>query len=162
MKARVQGYPRYYHMRAHLHIGAVCKSTSYRRALAGVDFRSPFKKKGILKSVSERPTRLSPRHGAHWPTNFFTTTTFRIMLNLITICCLVAHPEAAALLPLRTGGVCCGAGGTEPGSEAGGSAITCPRSGGTDFAGTGAKNAGTVAPIRRLIGCVNMGPLVSV
>ena len=29
MKARVQGYPRYYHMWAHLHIGAVCKSTSY-------------------------------------------------------------------------------------------------------------------------------------
>ena len=48
MKARVQGYPRYYHMWAHLHIGAVCKSTSYRRALAGVDFRSPFKKKGFL------------------------------------------------------------------------------------------------------------------
>ena len=48
MKARVQGYPRYYHMWAHLHIGAVCKSTSYRRALEGVDFRSPFKKKGFL------------------------------------------------------------------------------------------------------------------
>jgi hypothetical protein len=30
MKARVYGYPTYYHMRAHLHIGAVCKSTSYR------------------------------------------------------------------------------------------------------------------------------------
>ena len=84
------------------------------------------------------------------------------MLKLITICYLVARPEAAALLPLRTGGVCCGAGGTEPGSEACGSAITCPRSGGTDFTGTGAKKAGTAASLRGLIGCVDTRPLVSV
>ena len=30
MKAHVYGYPAYYHRRAHLHIGAVCKSTPYR------------------------------------------------------------------------------------------------------------------------------------